>query len=128
MLTNIAAKTVKGQYIFPQDCENVLDEFLKIYWMLDDVGRCVMKFDLNQTSHPTSSNISIVFLMLGVTLSRQLDTTCSNSIKMLSFKMTTNVTASKCFIALILCDILDDMETKRTKGRTRRRKGITITL
>ena len=29
-------------------------------------------------------------------------------------------TASKCFIALTLCDILDDMETKKTRGRTRR--------
>ena len=29
-------------------------------------------------------------------------------------------TASKCFIALTLCDILDDMETKKTMGRTRR--------
>ena len=28
-------------------------------------------------------------------------------------------TASKCFIALTICDILDDMETKKTKGRTR---------
>ena len=29
-------------------------------------------------------------------------------------------TASKCFIALTLCDIIDDMETKKTRGRTRR--------
>ena len=29
-------------------------------------------------------------------------------------------TPSKCFIALTLCDILDDMETKKTRGRTRR--------
>ena len=29
-------------------------------------------------------------------------------------------TASKCFIALTLCDILDDIETKKTRGRTRR--------
>ena len=29
-------------------------------------------------------------------------------------------TASKCFIALTLYDILDDTETKKTRGRTRR--------
>ena len=34
--------------------------------------------------------------------------------------MATKETASKCFIALTLCDILDDMETKKTRGRTRR--------
>ena len=30
-------------------------------------------------------------------------------------------TASKCFIALTLCDILDDMETKKTRGLIQRR-------
>ena len=28
-------------------------------------------------------------------------------------------TASKCFIALTLCDILDDMETKKIKGKNK---------
>ena len=34
--------------------------------------------------------------------------------------MATKETESKCFIALTLCDIIDDMETKKTRGRTRR--------
>ena len=34
--------------------------------------------------------------------------------------MATKETASKCFIELTLCDILDDMETKKTRGRTSR--------
>ena len=34
--------------------------------------------------------------------------------------MATKEIASKCFMALTLCDILDDMETKKTRGKTRR--------
>ena len=34
--------------------------------------------------------------------------------------MATKETVSKCFIALTLWDILDDMETNKTRGRTRR--------
>ena len=34
--------------------------------------------------------------------------------------MATKEIAGKCFIAPTLCDVLDDMETKKTRGRTRR--------
>ena len=33
--------------------------------------------------------------------------------------MATKETASKCFISLTLCDILDNMKTKKTRGRTK---------